>query len=123
MCLVPVASQKEAGPGHRPYWLRVALQDPTVVWLLVCAPQHVGRGTKLALWALSQGPSQPHHGLHRASSGATLSSSIVVFRAGQARVTVKESCRSGQATWELLHPLLPWGLPSNGSGVSLPRAQ
>jgi hypothetical protein len=43
--------------------------------LLVYAPQHMGKGTKLALRAPSRGPSQPHPGLHRASSGAVLSSS------------------------------------------------
>lgn len=35
----------------------------------------MGKGTKLALQAPSRGPSQPHPGLHRASSGAVLSSS------------------------------------------------
>lgn len=62
--------------------------------------------------APSPGPSQPHRGLHRASSGATLGSSIVVFRAGQARVTGKESCSQARPPRERLRPLPPWLCPA-----------
>lgn len=72
--------------------------------------------------APSPGPSQPHRGLHRASSGATLGSSIVVFRAGQARVTGKESCRSGQATTGAAPSPPTLALPGDGA-CQPPRAQ
>lgn len=113
----PWASQ-EGARARSPASLRVALQDPTSGAVVSICPQLGGTGTKLALQAPSRGPSQPHPGLHRASSGASVSSSIMVFKADEAQITARESAGQGSTGSSPTSSAL--GLPRNQSGQCQP---
>lgn len=113
----PWASQ-EGARARSPASLRVALQDPTSGAVVSICPQLGGTGTKLALQAPSRGPSQPHPGLHRASSGASVSSSIMVFKADEAQITARES--AGQVSTGSSPTSSALGLPRNQSGQCQP---